>query len=207
MRLEDRFTVEAPIDEVYATLLDLDKVTPCVPGAELISTSGDVSTVGIRVRVGPISMQYRGDVEIIERDPAAHRAVMKVTAREVRGQGTAEARAELRLSQEGATTAGDVQVDVDISGRAASMGQGAIQDVSSKLVGRFARNLTRMLETPAAANGAASSFTPEPEDDTLSGGEIAATVIAGRLKNPVVLGGLLAVVAGIAALIGRRLAR
>jgi carbon monoxide dehydrogenase subunit G len=151
MRLEDEFAVAAPIQEVYATLLDVERVTGCVPGAELLGNEGDVHNVGIRVKVGPISMQYRGDVEIVERDEAAHTAKMRVKGREVRGQGTVEATAQLRLSEDGSSTRGAIEVDVALSGRAASMGQGAIQDVSSKLVGRFARNLTRMLEADGAA--------------------------------------------------------
>jgi hypothetical protein len=127
-------------------------------------------------------MQYRGDVEIVERDATNHRAVMKVRARETRGQGTANATATLQLAAVDGQTQGDVHVDVDITGRAASTGQGAIQDVTSKLVGRFARNLTRMLD-----GGAPEAPTDE---DALSAGEIASTVIKGRLSNPVVAGGV-----------------
>lgn len=201
MRLEDTFEVQAPIDTVYNTILDVSKVTGCVPGAELVSTNGDVSEVGIRVKVGPISMQYRGEVEIVERDAANHRAVMKVRAREVRGQGTAEATATLSLSQNGgSTTTGEVEVEVDLTGRAASMGQGAIQDVSSKLVGRFARNLTRMLS-------ASDQPLETAPDNDLSAADIAGAVAKGRLRQPGVAAGALAVVAAAiisVLLLGRR---
>lgn len=193
MRLDDTFEVQAPVDEVYETVLDVQRVTGCVPGAELISTDGDTSTVAIRVKVGPISMQYRGEVEIVERDPVAHRAVMKVRARETRGQGTAEATAELRLHQNGGTTVGEVGVDVDLTGRAASMGQGAIQDVSSKLVGRFARNLTRLLDGSTASAATAG----EAETDSISATEIAGAVVAGRLRNRWIAAGAGVAVAGL----------
>jgi carbon monoxide dehydrogenase subunit G len=234
MRLEDEFAVAAPIQEVYATLLDVERVTGCVPGAELLGNEGDVHNVGIRVKVGPISMQYRGDVEIVERDESAHTAKMRVKGREVRGQGTVEATAQLRLSEDGSTTRGAIEVDVSLSGRAASMGQGAIQDVSSKLVGRFARNLTRMLEADGAAAapaGAAASAGAAPpaheslssdpvaaaarverevrdeDEGAISGREIVGAVVAGRLRNPVVSAGLAGVMLGLVGfLLGRRAA-
>src|SRR5690349_6085594 len=135
MKFENTFAVDAPIDEVYATLLDVERVAPCVPGAEVIEKSGDDAyTVAIKVRVGPISMTYRGNVEIVERDEANHRAVMRARARETRGQGTADATVEMKLSGDGDGTHGDITSDVALSGKAASMGRGIIQDVSAKLI-------------------------------------------------------------------------
>jgi uncharacterized protein len=161
MKFENTFAVDAPIDEVYATLLDVERVAPCVPGAEVIEKSGDDAyTVAIKVRVGPISMTYRGNVEIVERDEASHRAVMRARARETRGQGTADARVDLSLVQEGATTNGTMVADVQLAGRAAAMGRGVIQDVSAKLVSTFAQNLEQMLSGGAAATADAPATTP-----------------------------------------------
>src|SRR3954468_12009996 len=146
MKFENTFAVDAPIDEVYATLLDVERVAPCVPGAEVLEKTGDDAyQVAIKVRVGPISMTYRGNVEIIERDEAAHRAVMRARARETRGQGTADARVDLSLTQDGATTNGTMVADVQLAGRAAAMGRGVIQDVSAKIVTTFSQNLEAML--------------------------------------------------------------
>jgi carbon monoxide dehydrogenase subunit G len=161
MKFENTFAVDAPIDEVYATLLDVERVAPCVPGAEVIEKSGDDAyTVAIKVRVGPISMTYRGNVEIVERDEANHRAVMRARARETRGQGTADARVDLSLVQEGATTNGTMVADVQLAGRAAAMGRGVIQDVSAKLVSTFAQNLEQMLSGGAGAPAAATADAP-----------------------------------------------
>src|SRR3954452_23199614 len=157
MKFENTFAVDAPIDEVYATLLDVERVAPCVPGAEVLEKSGDNDyQVAIKVRVGPISMTYKGNVEIVERDDENHRAVMRARARETRGQGTADARVELSLEQEGPTTNGTMVADVQLAGRAAAMGRGVIQDVSAKLVTTFAQNL----ETIRAGGGAGAA---EPE--------------------------------------------
>src|ERR687884_1212726 len=116
MRFQNTFDVEAPIDEVYTALLDVERVAPCVPGAEVLEKTGDDAyTVAIKVRVGPISMTYRGNVEIVERDEAAHRAVMRARARETRGQGTADARVEMALAQDGPTTHGTMTADVQVA--------------------------------------------------------------------------------------------
>ena len=153
MKFENTFAVDAPIDEVYATLLDVERVAPCVPGAEVIEKSGDDAyTVAIKVRVGPISMTYRGNVEIVERDEANHRAVMRARARETRGQGTADARVEMTLAEQGAQhTQGTISSDVQLAGRAAAMGRGVIQDVSAKIVNTFSDNLEAMLSGRGAA--------------------------------------------------------
>src|SRR3954470_12084028 len=146
MKFENTFAVDAPIDEVYATLLDVERVAPCVSGAEVLEKSGDNAyQVAIKVRVGPISMTYKGNVEIVERDDENHRAVMRARARETRGQGTADARVDLSLVQEGPTTKGTMVADVQLAGRAAAMGRGVIQDVSAKIVTTFSQNLEQML--------------------------------------------------------------
>jgi carbon monoxide dehydrogenase subunit G len=165
MKFENTFAVDAPIDEVYATLLDVERVAPCVPGAEVIEKSGDDAyTVAIKVRVGPISMTYRGNVEIVERDEANHRATMRARARETRGQGTADARVDLTLDQDGGTTKGTMAADVQLAGRAAAMGRGVIQDVSAKIVSTFAQNLETMLSGGAPAEEAAPAPQAAPAE-------------------------------------------
>jgi uncharacterized protein len=167
MKFENTFAVDAPIDEVYATLLDVERVAPCVPGAEVLEKTGDNAyQVAIKVRVGPISMTYRGNVEIVERDDEDHRAVMRARARETRGQGTADARVDLNLDQQGPTTKGTMTADVQLAGRAAAMGRGVIQDVSAKIVSTFAQNLETMLSGGAAEpepEAAAAAAAPEPQ--------------------------------------------
>src|SRR4051812_32762575 len=185
MKFENTFAVDAPIDEVYATLLDVKRVAPCVPGAEVLEQTGDDAyQVAIKVRVGPISMTYRGNVEIVERDDADHRAVMRARARETRGQGTADARVELNLAEDGPTTKGTMVADVQLAGRAAAMGRGVIQDVSAKIVTTFSQNLEAMLAgggraveaeaaTTAGGGGAAEPTTAAAGAGTAGGGRAA----------------------------------
>ena len=161
MRFDNTFEVDAPVDEVYATLLDVERVAPCVPGAEVLGQTGeDAYEVAIKVKVGPISMTYRGTVEIIERHPEDHRAVMRARARETRGQGTADARVDMSLTEDGSTSRGTIVSDVQLAGRAAAMGRGVIQDVSAKIVDTFSKNLETMLAGEPAPAPAAAAAPP-----------------------------------------------
>src|SRR5215210_6233312 len=108
MRFENHFDVQAPIDEVWAAVLE--------------RTGEDSYRVAIKVRVGPMSMTYRGEVEITDRDEAAHRAVMKARAKESRGQGTADADVTMTLSGDGGRTSATVTTEVELSGKVATMG-------------------------------------------------------------------------------------
>ena len=170
MKFENAFTVPAPVDETWTTLLDLERVAPCMPGAEVLEQTGDNAyKVGIRVKVGPISMTYRGQVEVTERDDAAHRAIMRVKAREARGQGTADASVHMSLDEFADGSKAKIDTDLQLSGRAASMGRGVIGDVAEKLIETFAGNLAAMLggggatvETPAVDGAAPALTDPAP---------------------------------------------
>ena len=226
MRFENQFEVEAPLDRVWETLLDVERVAPTVPGAQVYERTGeDAYKVGIKVKVGPMSMTYRGEVEITERDEAAHRAVMKARAKESRGQGTADADVTMALRGENGRTAATVTTDVELSGKAAQMGQGVLQDVAGRLVDTFAKNLATMLEggpapeappAPAAAQAGPSAEAPPPQpprgpapepEEALDLGSLGRDVIAARLGDPRHLAMLVALVALLAFLIGRRSAR
>jgi carbon monoxide dehydrogenase subunit G len=178
MKFENTFTVPAPVDDTWTTLLDLERVAPCMPGAEVLEQTGDNAyKVGIKVKVGPISMTYRGQVEITDRDDEDHRATMRVKAREARGQGTADATVRMGLDQFADGSQAKMETDLQLSGRAASMGRGVIGDVAEKLIETFAGNLAEMLgsgsgatvESPAvnetagaAAAAEAPPASPEP---------------------------------------------
>ena len=152
MRFENHFDVDAPIEQVWNAVLDVERVAPTVPGAQVLDRiSEDAYKVAIKVKVGPMSMTYRGEVEITERDEAAHRAVMKARAKESRGQGTADADVTMVLAGDDGRTSATVTTEVQLSGKVATMGQGVLQDVSRRLVETFAGNLAGMLETGEAA--------------------------------------------------------
>ena len=164
MDFENKFTVNAPIDEVFRTLLEVDRVAPCVPGAQVLEQTGEDSyKVGIKVKLGPVSQQYKGDVEVVERDEKAHTATMSAKAREARGQGTANARVTMSLTESGGQTHGTIASNVQLSGKAAAMGQRMVKDVSTKLIDTFATNLEAMLAGDSAAGDGAGATAKKPQ--------------------------------------------
>jgi uncharacterized protein len=186
MEFENTFDVDAPIEQVWKTLLDVERVAPCVPGAEVLEqTAEDSYKVAIKVKVGPMSMQYKGDVDIVEADAEAHRAKMRTKAREARGQGTANADVVMSLSEEGGRTHGTIKTDVQLSGRVASMGRGIIQDVSARIVDQFSENLAAMLSGPAAEPAPAAAVAPS----AAAGGGPAPSAAAGGPAPSAAAGG------------------
>jgi carbon monoxide dehydrogenase subunit G len=244
MKFENEFDVQAPLDEVWNAVLDVERVAPTVPGAQVLERSGDDAyKVAIKVKVGPMSMTYRGEVEITERDEAAHRAVMKARAKESRGQGTADADVVMVLRGEDGRTSATVTTEVALTGKAASMGHGVLQDVAGRLVQTFAANLATMLEgggeptgepaRPGLAETPQESETstaqpepppaartepdtepqpprrepPPPAADALDLGSLGGQVVADRLREPRTLAAVLALVALVFYVLGRRSGR
>ena len=167
MQFENGFEVSAPVDKVWDAVLDVERVAPTVPGAQVLERTGDNAyKVGIKIKLGPMNMQYRGDVEIVEADEKAHRAVMRAKAKEARGQGTASADVTMELSGGEDQTTGRIVTDMQVSGKAASMGRGVMQDVAGRMVDTFAKNLAAMLEggEAPAEEAAAKPGAPEGQE-------------------------------------------
>ncbi len=186
MKLDNTFAVTAPIERVWSTLMDVDQVAHCVPGAQVLDKlSDDAYKVAMRVKLGPVTMQYSGQVDVLERDEVGRRAVMRGKAKESRGQGTASADVEMRLSQDGEETRGTVHADVRLSGRAAAMGQGVIGTVADQMLAQFAHNLEAMLNEPQRKPGVpvGSDGTDEAAVDAMGeaadAGRSGATVVEG----------------------------
>src|ERR687890_2731059 len=176
MKLENEFTVDVPIEDVWEVLLDLERVTPCLPGAALTEESGNEYKGEMKVRLGPVSQEYEGTVKIEEADESEHRAVLKADGKDARGQGTASATIVSTLHDEGnGSTRVNVETDMQITGRAAQFGQGIQQQVSEKLLSRFADCLEEEIvnggaaraqdvaEDAPSANGSSGEGQPSPE--------------------------------------------
>jgi carbon monoxide dehydrogenase subunit G len=162
MKLENEFTVPASVDRAWEVLLDLERVAPCLPGAAIDGRDGDAHTGTMTVKIGPITARYKGTVRIEESDEQAHRAVMRAQARDVRGQGSAAATITSTMETVADGTRVRVETDIRITGPAAQFGRGVMQDVSAKMMGRFAECLAGLMgeaEAPAAA-------APAPAEDT-----------------------------------------
>ncbi|WP_336030686.1 SRPBCC family protein [Geodermatophilus sp. FMUSA9-8] len=145
MQLENSFTVPVPVDEAWRVLLDIERIAPCMPGAALDSVTGDDFTGRVKVKLGPINLTYQGKASFVEKDEAAHRAVIDARGKDQRGNGTAAATITAKLLAEGQVTRVDVLTDLNITGRPAQFGRGVMTDVGNKLLGQFADKLAAQL--------------------------------------------------------------
>ncbi len=171
MKLENEFTVDVPVEEVWSVLLDLERVTPCLPGAALTEESGDGEYKGeMKVRLGPVTQNYNGTVKIEEADESAHRAVLKANGKDARGQGTASATITSTLHDEGSgSTRVHVETDMQITGRAAQFGRGVQQEVSEKLLTKFAECLENEIVGGGAEEEPEPAATTETKETSTNG--------------------------------------
>jgi carbon monoxide dehydrogenase subunit G len=152
MRFEHEFTVPVPVEQAWAVLLDVEKVAPCLPGASIDSVEGDQIDGRMRVKVGPITVTYKGTVTFENVDKDAHTLTIKASGKELRGAGTASASVEARLVPEGEQTRVKVETSFNVTGRPAQFGRGVMAEVGGRLIDRFATNLAALLaEKPEAA--------------------------------------------------------
>ena len=148
MRLENSFEVPAPPDAAWDLLLDVPRVVPCMPGAELTEVVDDSNwKAKIAVKLGPVSLTFGTDVKLQEADEAARRVTLFADGRELRGRGAARATVESSLASVNGGTRVDIVTDLTLTGPAAQYGRGLVADVSSQLIGRFADCLKAQLDT------------------------------------------------------------
>lgn len=168
MKLENTFCIAVPIDESWRVLLDIERVAPCVPGATITSHDGDKYSGNIKVKVGPIALKYAGIIEMRSTDEAAKVVVFEGSGREARGNGTASAVITCRMSESGGSTDVFVETELDITGKPAQFGRGALAEVSNKLIGQFATNLAEQILVSAGTSNidASESAGPSPSDGT-----------------------------------------
>jgi carbon monoxide dehydrogenase subunit G len=156
VQLEHRFTVPASPETVWAALIDPERVAPCMPGATLSSVEGNSFAGSVKVKLGPISLLYKGSGEFIETDEAARQVVIKASGKDSRGNGTAAATVTVKLTGEGASTSATVSTDLAITGKPAQFGRGMIIEVGGKILDTFANCLSGKL-APAQDSAAGKS--------------------------------------------------
>ena len=166
MKIEDQFRVGVPVDEAWKVLLDVERIAPCMPGAQLQEIEGDEYRGIVKVKVGPITAQYKGAARITDTDEAAHVVVIKAEGRDTRGQGNASATVTATLEADGDGTLVKIDTDLNVTGKVAQFGRGVMADVSGKLLGQFAECLqTTVLsgnaDTAPGATDAASGAAPD----------------------------------------------
>ncbi len=218
MDLNHQFTVNVPIAEAWVILTDLERIAPCLPGAQLTEVEGDTYRGQVKIKVGPILAQFKGQASFISRDDVAHKASLKGEGRDTTGKGNASAviTAELTSVSPTSTTC-TVHTDLTISGKVAQFGRGALADVSDKLLAQFSENLNQLITgapststptTPAAATAATSAPAPAPSEQPairiINSPEVAPLDLLGTAGAPILkraIPALIAVVAVVAALV------
>jgi uncharacterized protein len=197
MKLEHSFEVRAPLERVWEALVDVERVAPCLPGAEITEAGDDGSYRGnFTVKLGPTTASYRGELAMEEVDEQAHRAVMRANGSDKRGQGSAKATIVNVMRQEGELTKVEVETDFTITGRLARFGRGGmIQDVSNRLLRDFSDCLQQSIESaepaaaeraesPQAAPAATQAARPAPRQAKPVGGlSLLFRVLLDRLKR------------------------
>jgi hypothetical protein len=199
-KLTNEFTVNRPIEDAWPIITDIERIAPCLPGAQLQEIEGDVFRGVVKIKLGPISSQFKGEASFLEKDDEAHRAVIKASGRDIQGRGNASA--EITAAAESlspTSTRVVVTTDLHITGKVAQFGRGILGDVSAKLMEDFATNLNTMLDeqdldgeaadetAPAAASGEPDDAGSGEPDDAGSAAEGAPAVrrIEGPATEPI----------------------
>jgi carbon monoxide dehydrogenase subunit G len=152
VRIENRFKVSLPVDDAWKVLLDIERIAPCMPGAELQEVDGEEYRGVVKVKLGAITTQFKGVVRFTEVDESARRIVMRAEGRDTRGQGNANATVTAVLTPAGEGTDVAIDTDLSISGKVAQFGRGVMGEVSNKLLGQFVSCLEADLAGPSVAD-------------------------------------------------------
>ncbi|HJR98165.1 MAG TPA: SRPBCC family protein [Actinomycetota bacterium] len=188
MLIENEFTVATPVDELWAFLLDVERIAPCMPGAELTETIDDSSWKGkVNVKFGPVALSFAGTVEMTERDDAAHRAALHAKGMEQKGKGAANATVTswLEPASDGQTTV-KMAADIALTGAAAQLSRGLLPEISRKLTQQFADCLQAQMQmvqapapVPAATPAGAAEEVPAATVPTPAPAPVAAKHVGG----------------------------
>ncbi|MEN9792638.1 MAG: hypothetical protein RL330_716 [Actinomycetota bacterium] len=185
MDLNHDFTVDVPVEEAWHILTDVERIAPCLPGAQLQEIEGDIYRGVVKVKVGPIQAQFKGQASFVERDDAAHRVVLKGEGRDTGGKGNASALITATLTPTGVgATQVKVHTDLSITGKVAQFGRGAMADISDKLLAQFVENLDAMISAGGAAPAPSSAPAPSPEPAPSASAAAAAAPEVRRVDAP-----------------------
>ena len=198
IELDNSFTVPVPPEQAWDVLLDVERIAPCMPGASVTSVEGDEIAGQVKVKLGPLSLSYKGTAKFTEKDPASHTIVIEATGKETRGAGTASATVHASLKPddaEGQTTV-SIHTSLNVTGRPAQFGRSLLPEVSGKLIDQFAANLAALIDstsrsaetgtqTEAAPAQDAAAATGDGGSAEAAAGTAAATQVTAAPAQPV----------------------
>ena len=209
MDLNHEFIVNVPVNDAWVILTDLERIAPCLPGAQLTEVEGDTYRGQVKVKVGPIVAQFKGQASFVSRDDVAHTASLKGEGRDTTGKGNASAIITAQLTSVTPTsTKCSVVTNLTISGKVAQFGRGALADVSDKLLAQFSENLNQLINssptpaiTTATATAPVTSDSASPEIRKIESAEVAPLDLLGTAGAPILKLAIPVVVALIAVVI------
>ena len=184
--IENEFTVAASPADTYALMTDVERVAPCIPGAQITGRRDDGAFDAlVTMKMGPMSLSYKGQIEIVEQDDAARTAVMRAKATEARGQGTAQATLSMKITEADGGAASHVEVgsDILVTGRVAQMGRGIMTDVAGRMIGEMAKAMEATLVAGAEAKARGEEPPPTVAAEAPSAVGIAADVTKAKIKG------------------------
>jgi len=171
MELKSEFRVGIPVEQAWSTLTDVEFIAPCMPGAQLTEIDGDEFKGGVKVKVGPITAQYKGSAKFVELDEANRRIVLEASGRDSRGAGNAAAEVTAEMTPDGDGTVVSIATDLKVTGKVAQFGRGVMADVTEKLIGQFVDSLEQKLSEIGDQDDAGAAADDAPADDTEASGE------------------------------------
>jgi|HubBroStandDraft_6_1064221.scaffolds.fasta_scaffold703507_1 carbon monoxide dehydrogenase subunit G len=185
IELDNSFTVPVPPEQAWDVLLDVERIAPCMPGASVTSVEGDEIAGQVKVKLGPLSLSYKGTAKFTEKDPASHTLAIEATGKETRGAGTASATVHASLKPadaEGQTTV-SIHTSLNVTGRPAQFGRSLLPEVSGKLIDQFAANLAALINSTSrsaeAGAGAEAEAAPAQDAVAAAGDAASAATAAG----------------------------
>jgi len=179
IELDNSFTVPVPPEQAWDVLLDVERIAPCMPGATVTSVEGDEIAGQVKVKLGPLSLSYKGTAKFIEKDPASHTIAIEATGKETRGAGTASATVHASLKPddaEGQTTV-SIHTSLNVTGRPAQFGRSLLPEVSGKLIDQFAANLAALIDSTSRSAETGAEAAPA-QDAAAAAGDAASAATA-----------------------------
>jgi len=177
IELDNSFTVPVPPEQAWDVLLDVERIVPCMPGASVTSVDGDKIDGQVKVKLGPLSLTYKGTAKFTDKDQASHAFSLEASGKETRGAGTASAsvQATLKPGDDDGSTLVAIHTSLNVTGRPAQFGRSLLPEVSGKLIAQFATNLQTMInaDNTAAEPAAAVEVAPTPQDASAEGTAVA----------------------------------
>ena len=202
MDLNHQFTVAVPVEDAWRILTDVERIAPCLPGAQLQEIEGDTYRGIVKVKVGPIQAQFKGQANFIERDDAAYKVVLKGEGRDTTGKGNASAIITAEMTAVDATsTSVTVNTDLSVTGKVAQFGRGAMADISDKLLAQFVVNLNALIAEQPATAAPAPAPAPTEGVRTIESAEVAPLNLLSAAGSPILKRAIPVVVVVVAVLV------